>query len=96
MTPTKLVTLLLLSLACAPAPAPLSLTFTGDGTGEVQSPAGACREACSLRGPLTATADEHSRFVSWSGACSGTDACKATTGAVTATFDATEFPLQVS
>lgn len=70
----------------------VALTIAGDGSGEVVGARSSCRFSCDLEGPLRATADAHSRFEGWSGACSGTGECR-NSGNVAATFTTTEFPL---
>jgi hypothetical protein len=73
----------------APTPTPTSSTYTitvtksGSGDGTVTSnPTGlSCGSSCAVSYPsgalvtLTATAASGSRFVGWSGGCSGTGAC---------------------
>jgi len=85
----------------------LSVTLSGTGSGSVTSnPAGiSCPATCSANFrkvgtmvTLTATAATGSRFVEWSGACSGAGACVVTMSqaqSVTATFNVV-FPLNVS
>ena len=80
------------------APGTVTVSAVGPGTGTVTStPAGInCGQSCSGTFPsgtsvtLTATAAANSSFAGWSGACTGTAACKVKVGAtaadVTATF----------
>jgi List-Bact-rpt repeat protein len=92
---------------------PLTVTKSGTGTGTVTSnPAGInCGTTCSAEFPegteveLTATAAAGSKFTGWSGACTGTGACKvpvtaaATVGAafaLEATPPPAEFALTVT
>ena len=89
------------SSTCALEPFPLSVTLAGNGVGSVSSnPVGiTCGNGntdCSEIYPfntvvsLTPSAQAQSRFVSWSGACTGNGACMVTmtqARAVTATFE---------
>ena len=80
------------------APGTVTVSAVGPGTGTVTStPAGInCGQSCSgtfasgTSVTLTATAAANSSFAGWSGACTGTAACKVKVGAtaadVTATF----------
>jgi len=85
----------------------LGVSLLGDGGGEVTSaPAGIdCGADCDetydhgTRVTLSANADVDSRFVGWSGACSGTGACEVTMTAarnVSARFDLERFDLEVT
>lgn len=88
-----------------PPPRPMSVdvSLAGSGTGTVSGPGIACPGTCSTTyaqpqgATLTATPAAGSRFVGWSGACSGTSACTlpvAVTDQVTATFDPSAGPLR--
>jgi hypothetical protein len=75
---------------------PLSVTLAGTGQGSVAGPGIDCGQDCaeSVTGgtvvQLTATADQGSVFVGWSGPCSGTGSCSVTVSSGTvvgATFD---------
>ncbi len=92
---------LVVSKGVQPPPKSLSVIRSGAGSGTVSSsPSGiSCGTACShaftygASVTLTATASAGSKFTGWSGACSGTAACKVTMSAaqsVTATFALTK------